>query len=82
MKFNLNKNRTRLSSSTEEEFDEEGNLIHEKIHDFSKPIVIDFKDLEPSEDEDDEEEEEDEDFVSARSNFQQQRAISVESRKR
>lgn len=81
----MNKSRTRTSSSTDEEIDEKGNLIQERIHDFSKPIIIDFKDLEPSEDEEDEEEEEEvdkEDFESARSNFQKQKAISVESRKR
>lgn len=74
------------SSSSEDEFDEEGNLIQERIHDFSKPIVIDFKDLEASEDDDDEDEEvdevEEEDFVTARKDFQAQRGISVESRKR
>lgn len=83
VKFNLNKARNRTSSSTEEEFDEEGKLIHEKIHDFSKPIIIDFKDLEASEDEDEEDEEEvDEEFAKTRKNFQQQRTISVDSRKR
>lgn len=84
VKLNLNKGRKRSESSSEEEFDEGGNLIHEKIHDFSKPIVIDFKDLEASEDdeEDDEEEELDEDFSKNRKSFQQQRTISVDSRKR
>lgn len=84
VKLNLNKTRNRSSSSTDEEINEKGNLIHERIHDYSKPIVIDFKDLEPSEDEDesDEEEEEEEDFEQARSTFQRQKAISVESRKR
>lgn len=59
-------------------------MIHEKIHDYSKPIIIDFKDLEASEEEDEEEEEEQdkEDFEAARSNFQKQKTISVESRKR
>lgn len=81
--INLNKSRLRSSSSTDDDFDEKGNLIHEKIHDYSKPIIIDFKDLEVSEEEDEDEEEEDkEDFESARSNFQKQKAISVESRKR
>lgn len=87
VKLNLNKtNRTRSVDSTDEEFDEKGNLLQERIHDFSKPIVIDFKDLDPSDEEDDEEEDEEEidkeDFESARSNFQKQKAISVESRKR
>lgn len=87
VKLNLNKSRNRSSSSTDEEFDEKGNLIQEKIHDFSKPIVIDFKDLEPSDDdeedeEEDEEEQDEESFENNRSNFQKQRAISVESRKR
>lgn len=83
--INLNKSRIRSSSTTDDDFDEKGNLIHEKIHDYSKPIIIDFKDLEVSEedeDEDEEEEEDKEDFESARSNFQKQKAISVESRKR
>lgn len=84
----MNKSRNRTSSSTDEEVDEKGNLLQEKIHDYSKPIVIDFKDLDPSEDEDeDEDEEEDEEqdeenFEANRTNFQKQRAISVESRKR
>lgn len=90
VKLNLNKsNRSRSADSTDEEFDEKGNLLQERIHDFSKPIVIDFKDLDPSdleeEDEDEEEDEEEvdkEDFESARSNFQKQKNISVESRKR
>lgn len=82
--INLNKTRNRsLSLSTDEEFDEKGNLIHEKIHDYSKPIIIDFKDLEVTDEEEDEEEQEDkEDFESARSTFQKQKTISVESRKR
>lgn len=96
VKLNLNKsNRIRTLSSTDEELDEKGNLISERIHDFSKPIVIDFKDLDPSEDEDDEDDEEEdeeaapgdelehkEDFEAARSTFQKQKTISVESRKR
>lgn len=73
VKFNLDKERSTTSSS-EEEYDAEGKrLIHERIHDFSKPIIIDIKDLDTSEDED---------FVSTRQSFQQQRAISVDSRKR
>lgn len=83
--INLNKTRPRSNSVAEfDEFDEKGNLIHDKIHDYSKPIIIDFKDLEVSEEEDEEEEEEEdkEDFESARSNFQKQKTISVESRKR
>lgn len=82
--INLNKSRplNRASSETDEEFDEKGNLIHEKIHDYSKPIVIDFKDLEVSEEDEEDEEEDKEDFESARKNFQKQKAISVESRKR
>lgn len=85
--INLNKSRTRSNSAIEidDDFDEKGNLITEKIHDFSKPIIIDFKDLEVSdvEDEDEEDEPEDkEDFESQRSNFQKQKTISVESRKR
>lgn len=83
--INLNKTRSRSNSCVEidDEFDEKGNLIHEKIHDYSKPIIIDFKDLEVSEEEDEEEEPEDkEDFEAARSTFQKQKTISVESRKR
>lgn len=73
VKFNLDKDRQNTSSS-ESEFDGEGKqLIHERIHDFSKPIVIDIKDLETSEDED---------FESIRESFQQQRSISTDSRKR
>lgn len=89
VKFNLNKaQKAQEESSTDEESNEKGNLIQEKIHDFNKPIVIDFKDLDPSdieeEDEDEEEDEEivDEDFTSTRKSFQQQRTISVDSRKR
>lgn len=80
------------TSSEDETNHEGGKLIKEKIHDYSKPIVIDFKDLEISstseedEDDDDEEldheEEEDTDFVQTRRDFQRQKAISVESRKR
>lgn len=78
------------SSEDEEAAHEGGKLIKEKIYDFSKPIVIDYKDLdisEESEEEDDEDEEgdheeEDEDFVQSRRDFQRQKAISVESRKR
>lgn len=75
VKFNLDKDRQQTPTSSEsEEFDEEGKrLIHERIHDFSKPIIIDIKDLETSEDED---------FVSTRESFQQQRSISTDSRKR
>lgn len=92
VKFNLNKARKPEDTSSDEEFNEKGTLIQEKIHDFSKPIVIDFKDLDPSDleeddEEDDEEEEEDEieggeDITKTRKSFQQQRAISVDSRKR
>lgn len=86
VKFN-DKKKANTGSSSDGEFDEEGKLIKEKIHDFSKPIVIDFKDLDISEeDEDDlddyEQEEEDEDFTARRQEFQRQKAISVESRKR
>lgn len=88
VKLNFNKGRKRSESTSDEEFDEGGNLIQKKIHDFSKPIVIDFKDLEASEDEDededeeDEEEELDEDFTKNRRTFQQKKTISVDSRKR
>lgn len=84
----LNLNKLPKSDSSDEEFDEKGNLLQERIHDFSKPIVIDFKDLEASEDDEDDEEEDEieqedkEDFESARSNFQKQKTISLESRKR
>lgn len=85
VKFNLEKKTS--SSSSEEEFDAEGKrLIRERIHDFSKPIIIDIKDLQVSEedeDEDEDEEEEDEpDFASTRKNFQQQKSFSTDSRKR
>lgn len=66
VKLNLNKTRNRSSSSTDEEIDEKGNLIQERIHDFSKPIVIDFKDLEASEDEDEDEEDDDEEVDGKR----------------
>lgn len=73
VKFNLDKDQ-QLTSSSESEFDGEGKrLIHERIHDFSKPIIIDIKDLETSEDED---------FQTTRESFQQQRSISTDSRKR
>lgn len=73
VKFNLDKDQQQTSSS-ESEFDGEGKrLIHERIHDFSKPIIIDIKDLETSEDED---------FQTTRESFQQQRSISTDSRKR
>lgn len=86
VKLNLNKGRR--SDSSDEETDEKGGLLQERIHDFSKPIVIDFKDLEASEDDEEDEEELDdeqhdkEDFESARSTFQKQKTISLESRKR
>lgn len=81
VKFN-DKKIIHSGSSSEGEFDEGGKLIRERVHDFSKPIVIDFKDLDISEDDEDEEEEEDEDFTARRQDFQRQKAISVESRKR
>ncbi|XP_055319664.1 facilitated trehalose transporter Tret1-like isoform X2 [Sitodiplosis mosellana] len=85
VKLNLNKGRR--ADSSDEDIDEKGNLLQERIYDFSKPIVIDFKDLEASEDDEEDEEEVDEeqqdkeDFESARSNFQKQKTISLESRK-
>lgn len=91
VKLNLNKQSRKRSESISEEDDEGDKLIFEKIHDFSKPIVIDFKDLEPSEDDDDDETDEEEDeeqgkldpeFTKNRKSFQQQRTISVDSRKR
>lgn len=95
VKLNLNKSRIHTTSSTDEEgIDEKGNLISERIHDYSKPIIIDFKDLDPSDDDEDDDDEEveevepgdelehKEDFEAARSTFQKQKAISVESRKR
>lgn len=76
VKFNLDKDKHPSTSSSDEEFDTEGNrLIQERIHDFSKPIIIDIKDLDVSEDDD-------EDFLSARESFQKQRSISTDSRKR
>lgn len=82
VKFNLDKKIS--SESSEEEFDAEGKrLIKEKVYDFSKPIIIDPKDLDVSEDEDEFDEEEDEaDFVSTRKSFQQQKSLSTDSKKR
>lgn len=80
VKFNLEKKTS--SDSSEEEFDAEGKrLIHERVHDFSKPIVIDINDLDVS-DVDEDEEEDEADFVSTRKSFQQQRSLSTDSRKR
>lgn len=79
VKFNLEKKTS--SDSSEEEFDAEGKrLIHERVHDFSKPIVIDINDLDVS-DVDEDEEEDEADFVSTRKSFQQQRSLSTDSRK-
>lgn len=79
VKFNLDKDRLHTSSS-ESEFDGEGKRLiqKERIHDFSKPIIIDIKDLQVSSESDDD----DEDFVSTRESFQKQRSISTDSRKR
>lgn len=93
VKLNLNKLRKPEDTSSDEDINEKGKLIQEKIHDFAKPIIIDFKDLDPSdideEDEEDESEEEqqdeierDEDLSKTRKSFQQQKNISVDSRKR
>ena len=80
VKFNLEKKTS--TDSSEDEFDVEGKrLIHERIHDFSKPIIIDIKDLQVSEGDEDEEEDE-ADFVSTRRSFQQQKSMSTDSRKR
>lgn len=74
VKFTLDKKGS--SSSSEEDLDVDGKrLIRERIHDFSKPIIIDIKDLDVSSDDD-------EDFITARQNFQKQRSKSVEARKR
>lgn len=81
VKFNLEKKTS--SDSSEEEFDAAGKrLIHKRIHDFSKPIIIDIKDLEVSEEDEDDEEEDEADFVSTRRSFQQQKSMSTDSRKR
>lgn len=78
VKFNLDKDKHQTESSSDSDVDSEGNrLIHERIHDFSKPIIIDLKDLDVSEDDDDVE-----DFISARESFQKQRSISTDSRRR
>lgn len=80
VKFNLEKKIS--SESSEEEFDAEGKrLIREKVYDFSKPIIIDIKDLEVSEEDEDEEEDE-ADFVSTRKSFQAQKSLSTDSKKR
>lgn len=78
VKFNLDKDKHQEESSSDSDFDREGNrLIHERIHDFSKPIIIDLKDLDVSEDDDDVE-----DYIAARENFQKQKSLSTDSRKR
>lgn len=65
------------TSSSESEYDTEGKRLYqrERIHDFSKPIVIDIKDLELSE-------EDEEDYISARESFQKQKSLSCDSRRR
>lgn len=65
------------STSSESEYDSNGKPLYqrERIHDFSKPIVIDIKDLELSE-------EDEEDYISARESFQKQKSISCDSRRR
>lgn len=64
------------NSSTESSDDdvEKQSLIH-RPKDITKPIIVDLKDLET-------ESEEDEDFQSARQNFQKQKSMSIESRRR
>lgn len=72
VKFNLDKEPSPTSSSEDDlDFDKKS-LLRRQFDDITKPIVIDLKDLESSEDED---------FESIRKNFQQQRSISMESRK-
>lgn len=64
------------NSSTDSSDDdvEQQSLIH-RPKDITKPIIVDLKDLET-------ESEEDEDFQSARQNFQKQKSMSIESRRR
>lgn len=64
------------NSSTDSDDDdvEQQSLIH-RPKDITKPIIVDLKDLET-------ESEEDEDFQTARQNFQKQKSLSMESRRR
>lgn len=77
VKFNLDKGKHPSESSSDSEYDSDGKRLiqRERIHDFSKPIVIDIKDLELSE-------EDEEDYISARQSFQKQKSLSTDSRKR
>lgn len=72
--FKLDKVLQGSSTDSDEEGDdaEHKRLIH-RPKDITKPVIIDLKDLES---------ESDEDFLTSRQNFQQQRSISTDSRKR
>lgn len=72
--FKLDKNLTPSSSSDDDGDVEKKSLIHVQYDaDITKPVVIDFRDLESDEEED---------LISTRTSFQNQRSISIESRKR
>lgn len=84
VKFNLDKDKHTSGGSgsggSSDESDQEtigGKrlLQRERIHDFNKPIIIDIKDLELSE-------EDEEDYISARESFQKQKSLSTDSRRR
>lgn len=62
------------STDSDEDDVEQRSLIH-RPKDITKPIIVDLKELET-------ESEEDEDFQSARQNFQKQKSLSMESRRR
>lgn len=62
------------STDSDEDDVEQQSLIH-RPKDITKPIIVDLKELET-------ESEEDEDFQSARQNFQKQKSLSMESRRR
>ncbi|CAD7078271.1 unnamed protein product [Hermetia illucens] len=71
--FKLDKNLTPSSSSDDDGDVEKKSLIHVQYDaDITKPVVIDFRDLESDEEED---------LISTRTSFQNQRSISIESRK-
>lgn len=81
VKFNLDKDKhTGGSGGSSDDSDSETTgdkrlLQRERIHDFNKPIIIDIKDLELSE-------EDEEDYISARESFQKQKSLSTDSRRR
>lgn len=60
------------STDSEEESAPEQKRLIKRYKDITKPVIIDFKDLESD----------DEDYISARQAFQAQRAASIDSRKK